>query len=356
MEAVIEQSSAVRQEAPLRPTLAAIVPAYNEAEHVGDTVRSLLTQTHPPDVIFVVDDYSDDDTGRIAAELGATVLRPERNTGSKAGAQNFALDHVRADLVMVIDADTTLAPDAIESVMPAFADTSVAAVCGFVVPRHVRSIWERGRYVEYLFSFSFHKKIQDYYGRPLISSGCFSVYRRDPLFHAGGWSQRTMAEDMDLTWTLYELGYRVRFVPESVSYPVEPHDLMFMRKQLTRWSHAFIQNVRVHWRGIVKMPYLFSAVVVGLSDAVLASLLYFVALPLLAISLSPWFLLGYVIDAPVIAVPVLLAAAGRREFWLAFRSLPAFFVLRLVNGYYLLKAIVLELFLRRTLTTYEKGH
>ncbi len=337
-------------------TLTVIVPAYNEADHIADTVRSLQDQSRPPDVIIVVDDFSDDDTGEIAAALGATVLRPPSNTGSKAGAQNFALEHVWTAFIMILDADTTLAHDAIEKTLPAFEDPRVAAACGFVVPRHVHSIWERGRYIEYLFAFSFHKQVQDFYGRPLISSGCFSVYRCGPLRQAGGWGQRTMAEDMDLTWTLYELGYRVRFIPESVSYPVEPHDLNFIRKQLTRWSHAFVQNVRVHWRGIVRMPYLFSAVAVSLSDAVLASLVFLMGLPLLAALVSPAFLLGYVVDAPVIAVPVLIAAARRGEVLQALTSLPAFFVLRLVNGYLLLKALVLELVLRRPLITYEKGH
>ena len=126
-------------------SVTAIVPAYNEAEHIADTVRSLQQQDRPPDVILVVDDHSDDDTGPIAERLGATVLRPPRNTGSKAGAQNYALSHVSTDYVMVLDADTTLAPDAIRRTLPAFDDAGVAAACGFVVPRHVRTIWERGR-------------------------------------------------------------------------------------------------------------------------------------------------------------------------------------------------------------------
>jgi poly-beta-1,6-N-acetyl-D-glucosamine synthase len=339
-----------------RSTVTAIVPAYNEAEHIADTVRSLQAQARPPDQILVVDDHSDDGTGPIAAALGATVLRPLSNTGSKAGAQNFALDHVTTDYVMVLDADTTLAADALERTLPAFDDEAVAAACGFVVPRHVHSVWERGRYVEYLFALGFHKQVQDYYGRPLISSGCFSVYRTGPLREAGGWGQRTMAEDMDLTWTLYELGYRVRFVPEAVSYPVEPHDLDLMRKQLRRWSHAFFQNARLHWRGLVRMPYLFSAVVVGLSDAVLASIVMLALLPVLAVLVSPLFTLGYVIDLPVVAVPVLIVGARRGELARAAASLPAFFVLRVVNAWLLLKALVLEVFLRRPLTVYEKGH
>jgi biofilm PGA synthesis N-glycosyltransferase PgaC len=51
-----------------------------------------------------------------------------------------------------------------------------------------------------------------------------------------------MAEDMDLTWTLYGR-LEGEFVPDAVCYPIEPHDLRLLRKQLRRWSHGFVQNV-----------------------------------------------------------------------------------------------------------------
>src|SRR5207249_2436318 len=95
----------------------------------------------------------------------------------KAGAQTFALRYVRTPLTIAVDADTVLAVDAIERLLPAFAQSRVAAACGFVLPQRVRSLWERGRYIEYLFAFTFYKQVQEYYGKPLISSGCFSMYR-----------------------------------------------------------------------------------------------------------------------------------------------------------------------------------
>jgi hypothetical protein len=60
---------------------------------------------------------------------------------------------------MAVDADTTLAANAVEKLMAAFDGGDVAAACGFVVPRHVRTIWERGRYIEYLFAFTFYKQV-----------------------------------------------------------------------------------------------------------------------------------------------------------------------------------------------------
>ncbi|MGH4022591.1 MAG: glycosyltransferase family 2 protein [Pseudonocardiaceae bacterium] len=302
-------------------------PRIGEHATDGATIESLQKQTRAPEEIIVVDDFSDDATGAIAASYGVTVHRPPANTGTKAGAQNFALSHVNTTHCMVVDADTTLAPDAIEKILPAFDDGSIAAACGFVVPRRVKTVWERGRYIEYLFSFSFYKQVQDFYRRPLISSGCFSTYDTARLRELGGWQTRTMAEDMDLTWTIYEAGFGVRFMPEACSYPVEPENLRFLRKQLTRWSHAFVQNVRLHWRGIRSMRYLFSSVMVGYSDAVLASLVYLAVLPVLMVIASPWFILGYIIDAPVISTFAVMRRRGPR-----LAGLPGFLRLWLVGG------------------------
>ncbi len=333
-----------------------VIPAYNEAASVADTVRSAFAQTRAPDEVIVVDDGSTDGTGDVARAAGARVLRPPQNTGSKAGAQTFALEHVRTRYTLTIDADTTLAPDALEKLLPALRRPGVGAVCGFVLPRDVRTVWERGRYVEYLFAFTFYKQIQDFYGKPLISSGCFSAYRTDVLRAHGGWSTRTLAEDMDLTWTLHQCGHGVRFVPEAVCYPIEPHDFGLMSKQLRRWSHGFAQNVRLHGRGILEVPYLRTTVAVAVWDAVIASLAYLVALPLLAVLWSPLFLLGYLLDAPAVLVPVLLAAWRRREVGRALASLPAFFVLRVVNSVFVLRAFWAEYVLRRSFHVYEKGH
>jgi biofilm PGA synthesis N-glycosyltransferase PgaC len=337
--------------------LTVIIPAYNEETHIADTIKSVMNQTITPAEIIVVDDFSSDRTGEIARSFGVKVLRPPKNTGTKAGAQNFALIGVNTDYVMAIDADTTLAPNAIEKLMTGFKSDKVAAVCGFVIPRFVKTIWERGRYVEYLFAFSFFKQIQEYFDKPLISSGCFSAYRTEILKSVGGWPTRTMAEDMDLTWTFYHHDYKVHFVPDAVCYPVEPHNLHFMGKQLRRWSHGFLQNVKLHWKSVIHIPFLRNVVAVGLWDASIASVAYLFVLPLLAVIFSnPWLFLGYFIDMPTVLFPVMVTAVKRKEIPKAVLSIPSFFILRFVNSFFMLRAIWEEFVINKPLTQYEKGH
>lgn len=333
-----------------------IVPAFNEADSIADTIHSLLGQSLAPQEIIVVDDGSTDRTAEISRSLGVTVIAPPENTGSKAGAQNFALKQVKTQYTLAIDADTTLKSDALENLFGAMTDPDVVAACGFVIPRYVNTLWERGRYVEYLMAFTFYKEIQEYNQKPLISSGCFSLYRTDYLQQIGGWSLRTMAEDMDLTWTAYQLGRKVRFIADAICYPIEPHNFLFMRKQLKRWAHGFIQNVRLHWKGVLHVSFLRSIIMVMCWDATVASIVYLMVLPIVAIVISPVFLLGYVIDLPVVLVPTLIKAYGRGESWKALSSIPAFFLLRFVNSAIFLEALFKEVVLQKPLKTYEKGH
>jgi poly-beta-1,6-N-acetyl-D-glucosamine synthase len=85
-------------------------------------------------------------------------------------------------------------------------------------------------------------------------------------------------------------------------------------------------------------------------------ILYLFALPLLAILVSPAFWLAYVVDGPVVLVPVLVGARTRGEIFRAVASFPAYFPLRVANAVMMLRAVVLELVLRRPLLVYEKGH
>jgi len=80
-----------------------IVPAYNEARHIGDVLR-VLKNIPFLDKILVVDDGSDDETAKTAGELGFEVLKQPYNQG-KGAALQAGLKQVNADIYLFIDAD-----------------------------------------------------------------------------------------------------------------------------------------------------------------------------------------------------------------------------------------------------------
>src|SRR5438105_117408 len=97
-------------------TIVALLPAHNEAESIGTTLRALAAQTRVPDVVIVVCDNCTDATAQIAREHGAAAWVTEGNTHKKAGALNYALRRLLPglgddDAILVQDADSFLDPE-----------------------------------------------------------------------------------------------------------------------------------------------------------------------------------------------------------------------------------------------------
>jgi riboflavin transporter FmnP len=112
----------------------------------------------------------------------------------------------------------------------------------------------------------------------------------------------------------------------------------------------------VHWKTVVETPVLRSMIATAMWDVVISAFAYFLLLPLLAIFVHPAFLLGYVLDMPTIVVPVLIYAWKRGEFWKALSSIPAFWVVRFVNTFFVTRAFWNEFIGKRRIHVFEKGH
>ncbi|MFB4265599.1 glycosyltransferase [Nonomuraea sp. GTA35] len=356
-------STQARTSPPL--TVTVIIPAHNEEAGLPATLRSVKSQSVPPEKIIVVDDGSTDHTGDVAASYGVTVLRPPRNLGSKAKAQNHALPHCDTDLVLAVDADTVLAPDYIEHLKPAFDDPAVQVAAGNVQTRFARTPWERGRSTEYLFGFHWHRPIQQLADSPMVCSGCCSMFRRTALAESGGFPERTIVEDMDFTWSQQLAGRRAVYVSDAVAWAADPETLTYLRKQVWRWMAGFMQNVRLHLpRLLTRKPMLATWIIVALLEILVAPLWW--AAPLLLVTTFHEPLphtLGWWAGAELLlTVPALLYAARRRRLPITqvLLNLPFVYLNKAVNLYYAWKALLVELVLvplrlSRGLVIYEKG-
>ena len=106
-----------------------LIPAYNEEKHVAAVVREVLE--YCPDVV-VIDDGSPDDTDKVAAEAGATVLEHVHNQGKGAALQT-GFDYARAngyDLAITMDADGQHAPSDIPAFLQAYERTHSPVLVG----------------------------------------------------------------------------------------------------------------------------------------------------------------------------------------------------------------------------------
>lgn len=121
----------VRQETELADTTdVAVIPAYNEAQHIGDVVRSVLN-TELINHVVVVDDASDDKTAREAKKAGAQVLQNEvnRQTGGAIKRGYTKALELGSDVIYRLDADGQHNPKNLER----FRRSIVESDCQYVL-------------------------------------------------------------------------------------------------------------------------------------------------------------------------------------------------------------------------------
>lgn len=347
-------------------TITALVPAFNEEAGLGDTIEALQNQTVPFDQIIVVDDCSTDNTREVALSYGVTVITAEKNLGSKARAQNYGLVHVTSELVLPVDADTVLAPDYVEKIIPAFDDPNVEIAAGCVQARFDKTTWEKGRKVEYLVGFHWGRPIQNMVGAPIVCSGCCSVFRAHTLRDLfGGFPERSVAEDMDYTWSMQIAGKKAVYVADAVAYAADPTTLLFLRKQMWRWMSGFFQMIRMHYFSLWKKKKMLAIwATLAIIDLMVAPVWITAPLwfpQLFDISLTV-FILGWVFVEVGVMLPPLIYACIRRKIpvWRTLAMIPSAYLNRVVNMYYSLKAFAVEMIgvplgMTAGLTVFEKG-
>jgi glycosyltransferase involved in cell wall biosynthesis len=91
-----------------------LIPAYNAERWIGDTIRSVLSQTWPKTEIIIVDDESSDNTLHIAKQYESRSVKVlAQPHGGASVTRNKALSFAQGEYIQWLDADDLLAPDKI---------------------------------------------------------------------------------------------------------------------------------------------------------------------------------------------------------------------------------------------------
>ena len=116
-----------------RPTIAVVIPAYNAAAHIAETLGSVLAQTSPAEEVVVVDDGSTDGTAEIVREFGPSVRCIRQSNAGVSSARNSGIAAAGTDFVAFLDSDDLFAPAKLELQRPALAAGAVAVSSGAVL-------------------------------------------------------------------------------------------------------------------------------------------------------------------------------------------------------------------------------
>ncbi len=236
------------------PSVAVIVPCYNEAATLAATCDSLLALDYPKEKleIILVDDGSTDDTRsamtRFAGHPQIHILQKEN--GGKHTALNAGIAATGAEIIGCLDADSFVEPDALREIVPCFAETQVAAVTAAMSVHRPKSLLQHMQYAEYIFGIALRHAIASINGL-YVTPGPFSFYRHEVIKKLGGFRYGHQTEDMEMALRIQRAGYHIENAPRARVYTTTPRTLVKLVKQRTRWTTGFLRNILGEYRGLV---------------------------------------------------------------------------------------------------------
>jgi cellulose synthase/poly-beta-1,6-N-acetylglucosamine synthase-like glycosyltransferase len=232
-----------------KPQVTVMVPAYNEEAAIVQTVSSALACDYPKLEVLVIDDGSKDRTAELVlANFGhdprvRLIQQPNRG---KPAALNHGLSEATGEVIVSIDGDTIVDPEAIPRLVRHFADPKVAAVAGNVKVMNRNRWLTRWQALEYITSQNLEKRAFDLLNCIPVVPGAVGAWRTSVLREKGGFSGDTVAEDTDLTLTIRRDGWKILYDEDAIGRTEVPETVETLIKQRFRWTFGTLQAVWKH--------------------------------------------------------------------------------------------------------------
>ncbi|MDT7538065.1 MAG: hypothetical protein QOI82_1650 [Actinomycetota bacterium] len=290
------------------PEVSVLVPAYNEAVGIEQSVRSLIASHYPQLEVLVIDDGSTDGTADLVEAMGLPNVRVIRQVnGGKAAALRTGTREASHDVLVMLDGDTVFEPDTIRKLVQPLRDPRVGAVSGNTKVGNRRGLLGRWQHLEYVAGFNLDRRLLDLLRCITTVPGAAGAFRRDAVLAAGGLSTDTLAEDTDITMAILRADYEVVHEERARAWTEAPSSVTDLWRQRWRWGYGTLQCIWKH-RGAVR-------------DKGLGRRLGWFGLPYMFFAQVMLPVLAPVID--VFALHGLLTGSGRKVVlvWLAYLGL-----------------------------------
>jgi biofilm PGA synthesis N-glycosyltransferase PgaC len=292
---------------PLAPSLSVIAPAYNESRSIVDNIRTLLSLYYNNYEVVVINDGSSDDSlekikeaydlekvnyyfdYRLPCERIRGVYKSknrsfkrltviDKQNGGKADTLNAGLNVCRNDLVVSIDADSIMEPDALLKLVKPFMEAKEKRVIGAggviriansceIVGGHIKKInlpkqfLPRAQVMEYTRAFLMGRMAWSELDGLLLISGALGMFDREIVIQAGGYSTKTVGEDMELVVRIrrymadHGLDYDVVYIPDPLCWTEVPANWKILARQRSRWTRGTMETLYTHRKLLFNRKY-----------------------------------------------------------------------------------------------------
>lgn len=257
------------------PFFNAIVPAYNEEKSITATLQSLVNLDYPKEKIeiIVVNDGSKDRTKEKVEEFitqhpssNIFLLNLEKNQG-KGKAMNQGLALAKGEYFACLDADSFVAPNALQAMLPYFEqDRNVAAICPLLKVKNPQSILQKVQWYEYIVNM-FYKFLNAKLDCIHVTPGPFSVYKTEVIKKLGGYDETTITEDLEIAIRLQKHHYKIIQTFDTVVETMVPSTWKKLFRQRIRWYKGSVDNSFKYKKlifnkkygdfGMIRMPTIF---------------------------------------------------------------------------------------------------
>ena len=182
--------------------------------------------------------------------LGLDYRRSFEPVAGKHHALNTALADVTTPIVVTVDADTLLHPEALTYLIARVTsrpqDQHVCACAGALIAENANhNFLTRMQGWDYRLGINGVKRTQAAYNSALVAQGAFSAYWTDDIRAVGGWPD-AIGEDIVLTWSLMASRGLVQYEPVALAETVVPERLSHFMRQRSRWARGMIEGIRIN--------------------------------------------------------------------------------------------------------------
>jgi cellulose synthase/poly-beta-1,6-N-acetylglucosamine synthase-like glycosyltransferase len=292
---------------PLAPSLSVIAPAYNESRTIVDNIRTLLSLYYNNYEVVVINDGSSDDSlekiieaydlekvnyyfdYRLPCERIRGVYKSknrsfkrltviDKQNGGKADTLNAGLNVCRNELVVSIDADSIMEPDALLKLVKPFMEAKEKRVIGAGGVIRIANSCEisggsikkvnlpgqflpRAQVMEYTRAFLMGRMAWSELDGLLLISGALGMFDREIVIQSGGYSTKTVGEDMELVVRIrrymaeHGFDYDVVYIPDPLCWTEVPSNWKVLARQRSRWTRGTMETLYTHRKLFLNRKY-----------------------------------------------------------------------------------------------------